>query len=135
MAKRKVTARFKTKSKKNKSKKTKHKKSAKEEREKETKKIGLGLKDICSALTELQVSASDLKEQENTSSDLSLGNQCIQNSRKCARKERKRKKVMCRKTESNISRLFQKLSCSTESSNSNTSGLPKFPCTKKVMPY
>lgn len=134
MARRKQTAGFKTKSKKNKkSKKVKSKKSAKEEREKETKKIELGLKDICSALNGLEVCASVPKEEKSASSGLPVTGELTQKSRKTARRERHRKERICRKTESNISRLFQKLTCSSESSSSTTSCVHKTPGTRKVM--
>ena len=58
MAKRRPVSGFKTKSKKNKKSKKPKSKKGKVEREKRAEKIGLGLKDICTALTDLKVDAS-----------------------------------------------------------------------------
>ena len=120
MAKRKVTPGYKTKSKKNKkSKKVKSKKS-KLDREWADQKVGLGLKDICTALTGLQVDANVSKENEATL----LHNEAKNFPRKSIKKDRKKKERMCHKVESNISKLFQKLTCGGESSDSKAS-VPK----------
>ena len=93
MAKKKMSN-FKTKSKKNKKSKKPKSKKHKEEKEKEAKKIGMGLKDICSALTGLQVDTNTQKPFPGTSSG-----------------REKRSKEKLDREETSISRLFQKLSC------------------------
>ena len=96
MAKKKSTS-FKTKSKKNKKSKKPKSKKNKGEKEKEAKKIGMGLKDICSALTDLQVDANSAKILPIISSE-----------------KEKRPKEKFDKSEKSISRLFQKLSCDND---------------------
>ena len=96
MAKKKSTS-FKTKSKKNKKSKKPKSKKNKGEKEKEAKKIGMGLKDICSALTDLQVDTNSAKILPIISSE-----------------KEKRPKEKFDKSEKSISRLFQKLSCDND---------------------
>ena len=76
----------------------------KECKEKTSKKLGLGVQDICSALTGLQVDATvshqSIPSYENVPYSL--------------RNVRRKEKTQLRKSdETNISRLFQKLSCSS----------------------
>ena len=103
MAKKKAVTGFKTKSKKNKKAKKPKSKKCKGEKEKTSRKLGLGVQDICSALTELQVDA--------TVSGQSIPSyESVPNS---SRNNRRNEKAQLRKSaETNISRLFQKLSCS-----------------------
>lgn len=110
MAKRKTTAGFKTKSKKNKKSRKVKSKKYKEERRK-AQKIEMGLKDICSALTQLQVDAT-VSEKEV----YSVPQDEVHNFTKRNVGDRKTKKHKCCKVEPNISRLLQKLSFGGESS-------------------
>ena len=104
MARKKAVTGFKTKSKKNKKAKKPKSKKCKEEKEKASRKFGLGVQDICSALNELQVdttySGKSIPSYESI--------QCP------SRNIRRKNNAQLRKSaETNMSKLFQKLSCST----------------------
>ena len=114
MPKKKGSTGFKTKSKKNKKTRRPKSKKCKGEKEKAAKKLELGLKDICSSLTGLQV--------DGTTSHHSalLSNEIYMDSRKNFKKDIKKQKSS-RKVESNISKLFQRLSCGNEFPDSKAS--------------
>lgn len=114
MPKKKGSTGFKTKSKKNKKTRRPKSKKCKGEKEKAAKKLELGLKDICSSLTGLQV--------DGTTSHHSalLSNEILMDSRKNIKKDIKKQKSS-RKVESNISKLFQRLSCGNEFPDSKAS--------------
>ena len=94
---------FKTKSKKNKKSKKPKSKKNKGEKEKETQKIGMGLRDICSALTGLQVDANSSKDFPILPSE-----------------KKKTLKTNSNKAETSISRLFQRLSCDIDGHKKGT---------------
>ena len=109
MAKKKAVTGFKTKSKKNKKAKKPKSKKCKGEKEKASKKLGLGVQDICSALTELQVDATVSGQSIPSYESVPYSFRNI----------RRKDKTQLRKSpETNISRLFQKLSCSSVPANS-----------------
>ena len=104
MAKKKSVTGFKTKSKKHKKAKKPKSKKCKEEKDKAARKLGLGVQEICSALTDLQVdptvagkSSPPLKSSRKTRSNI----------------KRNEKEQIGTNVETNISRLFKKLSCSS----------------------
>ena len=114
MAKRRQVSGFKTKSKKNKKSKKPKSKKGKFEREKRAEKIGLGLKDICTALTDLKVDASTC-DKANASYKNKSG--------QCKIKSSKREYDSSKKEDLHISKLFQKLSCGRQSTDQTL--LPK----------
>ena len=104
MAKKKLSN-FKTKSKKNKKSKKPKSKKNKGEKEKDVKKMSMGLKDICSALTGLQVDSSSLKSNLLTVK---------------SPERDKKSKSQFDKEEKSITRLFQKLSCDINGQKNET---------------
>ena len=108
MAKRRPVSGFKTKSKKNKKSKKPKSKKGKAEKEKRAEKIGLGLKDICTALTDLKVDASACNKA-NASYKNIPGQSKIKSS--------KRDNDSSKKADLHISKLFQKLSCGHQSTD------------------